>query len=74
MKFNPFALVTFMAFAALLTAATSSGSNSVHVAEAVCTVVIGISLGGLALVAVTVVIDARPSISGKTRDRVGTDR
>jgi hypothetical protein len=49
MKFDPLALVLFVAFAALLAAATSSGSTSIHIAEAVCTVIIVIGLGGFQL-------------------------
>jgi hypothetical protein len=46
-KFNPFALVVFVAFAALMALATSSGSTSVHIAEAICTVIIAIGVSGL---------------------------
>jgi hypothetical protein len=49
MKFNAFALVLFVAFAALVLGATSSGSTSVHIAEAICAVIIVIGVAGLGL-------------------------
>jgi uncharacterized membrane protein (DUF485 family) len=49
MKFNPLALVVFIAFAALLAAATSSGSTTTHIVEAICTVIIAFGVGSLGL-------------------------
>ena len=49
MRFNPWALLVFVAFCVLLTMALSSGSATLHIAEAVVTVIIVIGLGGYAL-------------------------
>jgi hypothetical protein len=49
MRFNPWALVVFVVFCVLLTVALSSGSATMHIAEAVVTVIIAIALGGYVL-------------------------
>jgi uncharacterized membrane protein YgaE (UPF0421/DUF939 family) len=49
MRFNPWALLVFVAFCVLLTMALSSGSATMHIAEAVVTVIIVAGLGGLTL-------------------------
>jgi hypothetical protein len=49
MRFNPWALVVLVVFCVLLTMALSSGSATMHIAEAVVTVLIAIGLGGYAL-------------------------
>jgi hypothetical protein len=49
MRFNPLALLVFVGFFALLAMALSSGSATMHLAEAGVTVVIAISLGAYAL-------------------------
>jgi hypothetical protein len=49
MRFSPSAFVVFVAFCVLLTMALRSGSATMHIAEAVVTVIIVIGLGGYAL-------------------------
>ena len=49
MRFSPSAFVVFVAFCVLLTMALSSGSATMHIAEAVVTVLIAIGLGGYAI-------------------------
>ena len=49
MRFNPWAFLVFVAFCVLLTMALRSGSATMHIAEAVVTVLIAIGLGGYAL-------------------------
>jgi hypothetical protein len=49
MHFSPFAFLVFVAFCVLLTVALSSGSTTVHVAEALVTVIIAIGLGAYVL-------------------------
>ena len=49
MRFNPWAFAVFVVFCVLLTKALSSGAASMHIAEAVVTVLIAIGLGGYAL-------------------------
>jgi hypothetical protein len=49
MRFSVSAFLMFVAFFVLLTMALSSGSTTVHIAEAVVTVIIAIGLGGYAL-------------------------
>lgn len=49
MRFSPTAFLVLVAFFVLLTIALSSGSTTVHFAEAVVTVIILIGLGGYAL-------------------------
>ena len=49
MRFNPWAFSVLVAFCVLLTMALSSGSATMHIAEAVVMVIIVIGLGGYAL-------------------------
>jgi hypothetical protein len=49
MRFNPWAFVVFVVFCVLLTKALSSGSATMHIAEAVVTVIIVAGLGGYTL-------------------------
>jgi hypothetical protein len=49
MRFSPLAFLVLVAFCVLLTMALSSGSATMHIAEAVVTVLIAIGLGGYAL-------------------------
>ena len=48
MRFNPLALLVLVGFFALLAMALSSGSATMHLAEAGVTVLIAIGLGGYA--------------------------
>jgi hypothetical protein len=47
--FSPAALLVFVGFSGLLTVALATGSNSVHIAEALVTVIIVLGVGGYAL-------------------------
>lgn len=49
MRFSPYALLIFVTFCVLLVLALSSGSATVHIAEAVVTILIAIGIGGFAL-------------------------
>jgi hypothetical protein len=49
MRFSPSAFVVFVAFCALLMMALSSGSATMHIAEAVVTVIIVAGFGGYTL-------------------------
>ena len=49
MRFNPWAFLVLVAFCMLLAMALSSGSATMHIAEAVVTVLFAIGLGGYAL-------------------------
>jgi hypothetical protein len=49
MRFSPTAFLVFVAFCVLLAVALSSGSTTVHIAEAVVTVIIAIGVGGYVL-------------------------
>jgi hypothetical protein len=49
MRFSPSAFLVLVAFCVLLAVALSSGSTTVHIAEAVVTVLIAVGLGGYAL-------------------------
>jgi hypothetical protein len=49
MRFSPSAFLVLVAFSALLTMALRSGSATMHIAEAVVTVIIVAGLGGYAL-------------------------
>ena len=49
MHFNPTALVVFAAFCVMLAFALSSGSATMHAAEAVATVLIAIGVAGIGL-------------------------
>lgn len=49
MRFSPYALLVFITFCVLLVLALSSGSTTVHIAEALVTILIAIGIGGLAL-------------------------